>query len=820
MPVPAWCSKRIFIAPIFCFALLAIELTSSPCNAQTQQPFLFASDVANGKFTDIAVFTRNDETGDLTEVSGSPFMAIHSTTCVMNVIDPQGRFAYGPCGLGVSMYTIDATTGAAAEVEGSPFSISTDTDPQIGYVAAESTGQYVYVLKASLNDVYPAISTVIFDTFQVEPASEQLAALGSQSIQLAGTLVSVAASQHGLYLLLNQAEGVAPAPTAMLYAILFDPTTGEASAPQSLMSASNNAIAMLMDSFGKNLVISSGQICGSLWFLQLSTTDGTISASNPFFPPCGELATPIAFDPTSTFFYLQYTGSGVVETGTRIFNVSSATEAPSSPLPASVASEIGGMADPQAPFSFFSGPSPSNGVLVFGVDPSTGYPLLPTAFTNPLFPGRNLILGVATVDVNGEPEQVPAASLSVTGLSFGAVTLGQTSSAQSATLTNSGGLPLSVTSIQVTGTNAVDFTEIDTCMSSPQLQPNKSCTITVSFHPSVAAAESAAVVITDDAAGSPQQIALTGTGTNPGPPPPPTPAVTLNPDPLSFPGKVTEGTVSQAQSIVLTNSGNATLHVKTLVLGGANSGDFAIAANNCIGQVLANANCVVSLTFGPTGSGVRSGTLTITDDAANSPQTMNLVGMGGVAAEIEGSTTASVTAGQTAQFNLQVMPGSGFSGTVTFACSGAPLNATCTAPASVTVSNGAASSFTVTVTTGAGASTSSTAMTAFPRGRLAEACTVLSIVSGLALFFVPSYAQKHRFRGRFFGAVAATAMLFVVSSFGGCSSASNTSSAAQAASTGTPSGIYTITITPTAAPSANPKQQFSLGPFALTLTVN
>jgi len=88
------------------------------------------------------------------------------------------------------MYTIDATTGAAAEVAGSPFRAS--TDPQTGYVAAESTGQYVYVLKASLNDVYPAISTVTFDTFQVDPVGVQLVAQSSQPISLAGTLVSVA----------------------------------------------------------------------------------------------------------------------------------------------------------------------------------------------------------------------------------------------------------------------------------------------------------------------------------------------------------------------------------------------------------------------------------------------------------------------------------------------------------------------------------------------------------------------------------------------------------------------------------------------------
>ena len=66
MPVPAWCSQRGFNAFNFCLVVLAVELTGRPCNAQTQQPFLFASDAANGKVTDVAVFTRNDVTGDFT----------------------------------------------------------------------------------------------------------------------------------------------------------------------------------------------------------------------------------------------------------------------------------------------------------------------------------------------------------------------------------------------------------------------------------------------------------------------------------------------------------------------------------------------------------------------------------------------------------------------------------------------------------------------------------------------------------------------------------------------------------------------------------
>jgi hypothetical protein len=85
-------------------------------------------------------------------------------------------------------------------------------------------------------------------------------------------------------------------------------------------------------------------------------------------------------------------------------------------------------------------------------------------------------------------------TLSASSLSFGSVNIGQTSTMQGVTLTSSGGLVLSLTFIQVTGTNATDFTEAGTCLSSPTLQPNKSCVITVDFHPSTGAPESASVV--------------------------------------------------------------------------------------------------------------------------------------------------------------------------------------------------------------------------------------------------------------------------------------------------------------------------------------
>ena len=83
--------------------------------------------------------------------------------------------------------------------------------------------------------------------------------------------------------------------------------------------------------------------------------------------------------------------------------------------------------------------------------------------------------------------------------------------------------------------------------------------------------------------------------------------------------------------------------------------------------------------------------------AASSPQNVSLAGVGtdfSIDVATGGSASATVTAGQTATYNLQVTPVSGFSAAVSLSCTGAPSEATCT-PSSVTP-NG---TFTVTSTT-------------------------------------------------------------------------------------------------------------------------
>ena len=101
-------------------------------------------------------------------------------------------------------------------------------------------------------------------------------------------------------------------------------------------------------------------------------------------------------------------------------------------------------------------------------------------------------------------------SLSAKSLAFGTQTLGTTSAAQMVTVGNSGNPSLNLRGIAMTGANAGDFAQTNTCDS--LLGGKENCTISVTFTPTMNGPRSAAIAITDDAAGSPQAVSSTGTG--------------------------------------------------------------------------------------------------------------------------------------------------------------------------------------------------------------------------------------------------------------------------------------------------------------------
>jgi sugar lactone lactonase YvrE len=224
-----------------------------------------------------------------------------------------------------------------------------------------------------------------------------------------------------------------------------------------------------------------------------------------------------------------------------------------------------------------------------------------------------------SVALSGTGITPPTVFLSATSLAFGNVTVNTESVYQGVTLTNTGGRPLTISSVALTGTNPAQFLiSSNTCTAS--LEAGANCIIHLHFDPKVTGAASAALTITDDATGSPQSVALTGNATTPA-------AVILSATSLAF-GNVAVNTESVYQAVTLTNTGGSPLTISSIALTGTNLAQFLISSNTCTTSLAAGANCIIHLHFYPKVSGSASAALTITDNATGSPHSVALTGTG------------------------------------------------------------------------------------------------------------------------------------------------------------------------------------------------
>ena len=224
-------------------------------------------------------------------------------------------------------------------------------------------------------------------------------------------------------------------------------------------------------------------------------------------------------------------------------------------------------------------------------------------------------MGTQTVALNGTGA-VQANSLTPTApMAFSLQQTGTTSAAQVATLTNSGIIPLSVTSIAIGGTNAADFAQTNNCGTT--LAVGASCTVNVSFAPATVGAKTATLTVVDGA--GTHNIALSGTGA--------VQSVSLTPTtPLTFAAQQT-GTRSTAQVATLTNNGVLPLSISSVTLSGANAADFT-QSNNCGASLAAAASCTMNVTFSPATVGTKIATLSVVDGTGT--QTVALSGTGAV----------------------------------------------------------------------------------------------------------------------------------------------------------------------------------------------
>lgn len=400
----------------------------------------------------------------------------------------------------------------------------------------------------------------------------------------------------------------------------------------------------------------------------------------------------------------------------------------------------------------------------------------------------------------GTANATPIATLSPASLAFPSQTVGTTSTAVPVTLSNTGGALLALTSIGISGVNAAEFAQTNTCGSS--LAAGANCTVSISFTPAAAGVRSAQLQVADNAAGSPHTVALTGNGTAVG-----APAVTLTPASLSF-GNQPVGQASAASLVVLANTGNSPLTLASIAVSGANAVDFA-QTNACSGTIAPAASCSISVIFTPAFSGSRSAQITIADNASGSPHQVQLSGTGTSATAPDFSISAApqsatLAAGQSTGFTLSVSASGGFSQSVTFACSGLPAGATCSfSPPSVTPTASSPGTAKLTLAT---LSRSGGTLVRFPAPALPLSYETALRISVIALLLC-LYKMKSSTRIASHARLATSFAVIVLLVGGSLTGCANSTSMQVTGGGGTPAGTYTISVT---ASSGNLTHQLSV----------
>jgi sugar lactone lactonase YvrE len=257
------------------------------------------------------------------------------------------------------------------------------------------------------------------------------------------------------------------------------------------------------------------------------------------------------------------------------------------------------------------------------------------------------------------------------------------------------------------------------------------------------------------------------------------PAAALSTTSLTFSPAVMAGSSAPPQTVTLTNQGSAGLALTSISFATGNTADFT-QTNNCGTSVAPLASCSILVTFTPTAGGTRAATLQVVDNANGSPHSVVATGTGlDFVLSAGNSSSASVSAGQTATYAIDINPAGGFSGTVTLACTGAPAHATCSVPGSISVTGPVSVPVTVTTT--------APALASQIRG---EARYFLAFAfMGLALITFTTSTVTPRSMLRKGGVVITLLFLFALAGCGGSGQMHDTG--------GTPKGSYVLTVAAT-----------------------
>ncbi len=631
-------------------ACAAASVMCAPLTAQSATPQFVYTAVPTPP--NISAFKLDPATGALTLVAGSPFNERLSPAVL--ALDPAGKFLFvgNQTTNDVSVFKIDQTTGALTEATNSPFSSGSGISPT--YMAVDPTSKFLFVANASAT-ANAAVSEI--DVYKIDPVRGTLTP--SPNSLNSGTAMQGPPFIHGIYAHPNGKwlyviGGTFQQFGCDLRQYQIDPTTGDLTvvvAPAPGLPCLNSH-SLVGDPQGNFLYLGYGQLVGSIGSAQISPLDGSLTSVSVWSSIGsfqGQFAVSMTVDSTGNFLFTNL-GSFKITGGVISPIVVGLTSPPWA-------------ADLIGPYVYESGSAGLLGKLINPADgtlmPTPGSPYSPTGFQ--------------FMAITGYPPQTaaPAVSFLPASLQLGTPLLGS-SFVSPIQLFNTGTADLNIAGVSITGANPGDFSQTNNCPST--LSAGSNCTFSITFTPTIAGTRTAALTISDNAAGSPQSAGLSGVGVTPAP------AVALVPASLVFSSTVV-GDTSGSQPLTVTNSGSGPLHITSVGFSGANPGDFT-QSNNCIGTIAVSASCTINIAFKPQAVGARSASASISDDAASSPQSSGVSGTGrapfSIAPMGSSGTTVTFTPGQTSQYPAQFTSLPNFTGTVSFSCLGAPVGTNCT----------------------------------------------------------------------------------------------------------------------------------------------
>ncbi|HEX6999461.1 MAG TPA: beta-propeller fold lactonase family protein [Gammaproteobacteria bacterium] len=250
----------------------------------------------------VHVFSIDPATGALSSAPGSPYGTPDGEHVRRPVYDPDGEFLYvprgNPPGMGVAVFSVDATTGALTHKATTPVSV------HINQIEIHPSGHFLYT-----RDGIPQTSILAID--------EATGAATLKGAVPAPTGLGIVFAAGGRFAYMNAPDTSNVQGPGIIEGYAVDVVTGALTPLADSPYATNGNLASLIatDPAGRH-VVATNFLSGTVAILAVDEATGTLShiASSPFTPAVGTTPGLVAFEPAGRFAYLVDGGTASIST--------------------------------------------------------------------------------------------------------------------------------------------------------------------------------------------------------------------------------------------------------------------------------------------------------------------------------------------------------------------------------------------------------------------------------------------------------------------------------------------------------------------------